>query len=128
VAELAILLEAKRELFRPMPIHFSRWGAKREAAIFRWQLGQTHSAGRLMRAAAAAASTSAAAVAEEGNWYCCWKWSSPPSLLGKGNVRDPLLLVSSAPSKSEGVSPVEYFKKKLDLFLTQWDLELSFAN
>lgn len=34
---------AMRLLFRPIPRHFSRWGAKREAAILRLQLGQTHS-------------------------------------------------------------------------------------
>lgn len=39
----AIRFEASRELFRPIPIHFSKWGAKREAASVREQLGQTHS-------------------------------------------------------------------------------------
>lgn len=34
---------AIRLLFRPIPRHFSRWGAKRDAAILRLQLGQTHS-------------------------------------------------------------------------------------
>lgn len=34
---------AMRLLFRPIPRHFSRCGAKREAAILRLQLGQTHS-------------------------------------------------------------------------------------
>lgn len=34
---------AIRLLFRPIPRHFSRWGAKREAAMLRLQLGQTHS-------------------------------------------------------------------------------------
>lgn len=34
---------AIRLLLRPIPRHFSRWGAKREAAILRLQLGQTHS-------------------------------------------------------------------------------------
>ena len=40
---LAILLLAILELFRPIPIHFSKWGANREAAKFLEQLGQTHS-------------------------------------------------------------------------------------
>lgn len=34
---------AIRLLLRPIPRHFSRWGAKREAAMLRLQLGQTHS-------------------------------------------------------------------------------------
>lgn len=34
---------AMRLLLRPMPRHFSRWGAKREAAMLRLQLGHTHS-------------------------------------------------------------------------------------
>lgn len=34
---------AIRLLFRPIPRHFSKWGAKREAAMLRLQLGQTHS-------------------------------------------------------------------------------------
>lgn len=34
---------AIRLLLRPIPRHFSRWGAKREAAILRLQLGHTHS-------------------------------------------------------------------------------------
>ena len=41
--ELAIRLLATRELLRPMPMHFSRWGAKRDATMLRWQLGQRHS-------------------------------------------------------------------------------------
>ena len=40
---LAHLRLAMRELLRPMPMHFSRCGAKREAARWRWQLGHTHS-------------------------------------------------------------------------------------
>lgn len=48
---LALVLAEKRPhrrlairlLFRPIPRHFSRWGAKREAAMLRLQLGQTHS-------------------------------------------------------------------------------------
>lgn len=39
----AYLRFAIRLLFRPIPRHFSRWGAKREAAMLRLQLGQTHS-------------------------------------------------------------------------------------
>ena len=34
---------AIRDELRPMPIHFSRCGANRDAAKLRWQLGQTHS-------------------------------------------------------------------------------------
>lgn len=34
---------AMRLLLRPMPRHFSRWGANREAAMLRLQLGHTHS-------------------------------------------------------------------------------------
>lgn len=39
----AYLRFAIRLLFRPIPRHFSRCGAKREAAMLRLQLGQTHS-------------------------------------------------------------------------------------
>lgn len=45
---MAIRLDANRELFRPMPMHFSKCGAKRDAAMLRWQFGQTHSAGFLL--------------------------------------------------------------------------------
>jgi len=34
---------AMRVTLAPIPIHFSRCGAKRAAARLRWQLGQTHS-------------------------------------------------------------------------------------
>merc|ERR1711872_787804 len=41
--ELAIRLLATRELLRPIPMHFSKWGAKRDATMLRWQLGHRHS-------------------------------------------------------------------------------------
>lgn len=105
---MAIRLDARRELFRPMPMHFSRWGANREAAMFRWQLGQMHSAGRLVRAAAAEAKTSAAAAAAmDSDGYVGWIDWCP---LSPSASRNPLLLVSSAPSKSDCASPVQCSK------------------
>lgn len=41
--KFAYLLLARRELFLPMPKHFSRCGANLEAAKFLWQFGHTHS-------------------------------------------------------------------------------------
>lgn len=87
LAEVAIRLDANRELFRPMPMHFSKCGAKRDAAMLRWQLGQTHSAGFLLLIAADDNISDAASKSI----------ASPPPPVDERVV--------SSPSKSHCVSP-----------------------